>query len=95
MSYKDKDLQRTTTRERVKRHRAKQKGVTGVTCSIVPIGEPGDESLYGCPPQDGGEVLRRVVAQKLKEANCPTCGGNGFIEYEHGLIRMPCKECRK
>jgi len=35
MSYKDKDLERATTRKRVKKHRAKQKAVTeGVTCPL-------------------------------------------------------------
>ena len=55
--YKDLNKKRATTRERVRRYRQKQKGVTeGVTC--------------------------------------PACGGKGYREFEHGLIRLPCKKCQ-
>lgn len=25
---------------------------------------------------------------------CPDCQGNGYREFEHGLIRLPCKKCK-
>lgn len=24
---------------------------------------------------------------------CQVCQGKGFVEFEHGLIRLPCKAC--
>lgn len=28
-----------------------------------------------------------------KEIPCPKCGGMGYLEYEAGLIRLPCLNC--
>jgi len=25
---------------------------------------------------------------------CPVCGGKGYRELEHGLIRLACRECQ-
>ncbi len=43
MAYKDKDLQRATTRARVARFRVRQRGRTGVTPSVTPSVTPMSE----------------------------------------------------
>lgn len=83
--YRDKDKERATTKERVKKYRAKQKGVTGVTPRIVDVGDTIAK----------GESVPLDLTDRVLLNPCPACGGRGFIELEHGLIMKPCSECRK
>lgn len=77
MSYADKDKERTTTRKRVQKHRAKQKGVTGVTPQIVVQGIV--------------EAEDKAIMSLTEGVTCKLCDGRGFTELEHGLIQVQCK----
>jgi len=35
-----------------------------------------------------------MVRRKVKQTQCPDCGGEGFLEREHGLLQAPCNNCK-
>ena len=47
-------------------------------------------------PDPTTEEIAKVCEDiRNKKVTCSVCGDKGYIEYEHGLIQMPCKECQK
>jgi len=47
-------------------------------------------------PDPTTEEIAKVCEDiRNKKVTCSACGGKGYIEYEHGLIQSPCKECQK
>lgn len=46
------------------------------------------------------ELQRETTNKRVKrfrekqKITCPACGGKKYIEREHGLIRLPCPECK-
>lgn len=38
--------------------------------------------------------LKKGYKREFYEADCPDCKGNGYREYEHGLIRLSCITCK-
>ena len=46
-------------------------------------------------PQAGiGKNRKAEVTDQVAIPVCPDCRGRGFIEYNHGLIQMPCGKCQ-
>ena len=87
--YADKDKQRVTTRKRVQKHRAK--GVTeGVTTKPRSLIFPDN---MGKSPEELRELAHKIIETTV--AICSACGGKGFIEREHGLVMVKCKECQE
>lgn len=49
-----------------------------------PVREKSDES------QEPQKEMTLILETKI----CPACGGKGYREFEHGLIRIQCAECK-
>jgi len=41
----------------------------------------------------GDSTIETTVLSSVDKPVCPICNGKGYIDYEHGLIRIGC-QCR-